>query len=730
MTIFQFLAQAFGLALVRPYLCFALLGGLLGQVLFYLAIPLTYSAIFDDAIGGDNAELLGILLLVQLGLFVLFGLAGIGHDWAAARIGSAVAASLRHDLFEKLQAQGSGFYARVDGGEISAAFGPDVAAVETAMVRAFPSFVMRAMNITLSTLLLFAIDWHIAALAVGMMPLLVLASRPFSSRARQRTHQRDGQQSKVAAFVHENVLTHLTIRTFNLQGDRMRQFTDRLDQTRQDGFLSHIFTSLVSRSTLLSSWFLQITVLGAGAWLAMTGEITTGVLIALMGLLLNICGATDQLAQTIPFLVNGASGLARIYNLKGQQPSMLDAPHGQALSKLRNGLSLKNVTFGYASDATILKGVSFCIPVGKRVAIVGGSGSGKSTALYMLVRLYDPQSGGVFYDDMNLKDIQEESFRQQTSIVLQNTVLFDTTIRENIRCGRLGATDAEIEDAAKAAKLHELVLGLPDGYETQVGLQGARLSGGQRQRVAIARALLRKASVLFLDEATSALDTVTESAINETLDEVLQGWTVVSVTHRLRHITQYDLIIVMDQGRVAEMGSHQQLLTLGGAYAALWDKQSGFVLQADGSAAIAPQRLRAIPFLSGCSDAVLDVLCETMVSESFPTDRIILKQGDAGDKFYVIVRGRVEFYVEWGEGRETLLGVMQDGDWFGELALIRRDPRACSARATADTVCLTLDRLRFLTLLENDPKLKQHIEETAYARVAELERVILESAED
>ncbi len=615
----------------------------------------------------------------------------------------------------------------MDGGDIGAAFGPDVAAVETAMVRAFPSFVMRAMNITLSTALLFAIDLHIAVLTVCMMPLIVLASRPFSSRARQMTHQRDGQQSKVAAFVQENVLTHLTIRTFNLLDDRMRQFTDRLNRMRQDGYLSHIFTSLVSRSTLLSSWFLQITVLGAGAWLATTGEITIGVLVASMGLLLNICGATDQLAQTIPFLVNGASGLARIYDLKGHVPVMLDAPHGQALSKLRNGLSLKDVTFGYVPDTPILKGVSFDIPAGKRVAIVGSSGSGKSTALYMLVHLYDPQSGEVFYDGTNLKDTQEESFRRQTSIVLQNTVLFDTTIRENIRSGRLDATDLEIEDAAKAAKLHDLVLSLPDGYETRVGLQGVLLSGGQRQRVVIARALLRKASVLFLDEATSALDAVTESAINETLDEVMQGWTVVSVTHRLRHIKQYDLIIVMDQGRVAEMGSHQHLLALGGAYAALWNKQSGFVLQ-DGAAVITPQRLRAIPFLSGCSNAVVDVLCKAMVSESFPASRTILEEGDPGDKFYVIVRGRVEFYVELGEGRETLLSVMQDGDWFGELALIKRVPRTCSARATTDTVCLTLDRLKFLTLLESDPKLREQVEVTAYARVADLQRAMLKSA--
>lgn len=729
MTVWQFLRHAFRLAFARPNLGVLLLAGLTGQVFYYLAIPLTYRYIFDDAIAGRDMWLLGMLLLTQFGLFMFFGAAGIAHDWAAARIGSDTAADLREKLFGNLQAQGPGFYSRINQGDVVANFGPDTAAVETAMVRAFPSFLMRAMNITLSTALLFVIEWRIALLTLCMMPLLILASRPFSPRAREMTHLCDGQQAQVSAFVQENVLTHLAIRTFNLRADRMRQLTDRLNRMRQDGFLSHVFTSLVSRSTLLSAWILQIIVLGFGAWLATAGYMSTGVLIAFMGLLLNICGATDQLAQTIPFLMNGAGGLARINGMLAHKTELAEKPDGQPLPMLTGSLSLNDVRFGYAQDNPILKGVTLDVPVGKKVAIVGGSGSGKSTVLHMLVRLHDPQGGSVTYDGTDLRDAQEDSFRSHTSIVLQNTALFDASIRENIRSGRLTATDEEVERAARAAKLHDVIVNLPEGYGTRVGLQGSLLSEGQRQRVAIARALLRNSKILFLDEASSALDAATEAAINETLDEVMRAWTVVSVTHRLRHITHYDLIVVMENGRVAEQGTHEDLLARGGAYAKLWAKQSGFSLQ-DGEATVAPQRLRAIPFLSGCSADVLQMLSSALVSENIPAGRIIFQEGDPGRKFYIIVRGRVENYVRWGDGQESMLSVMDDGDWFGELALIRPVPRTWCARTTEDTVCLTLDRPRFLALLEQDASLRELVEKTAHERIAVLQAAIFSSVKD
>lgn len=727
MTIWRFMVYAFRMAFAWPAAGIALLISISALVFYYLAIPLTYRAIFDDAIAARDMRMLGLLLLVQFGLLILFGAAGITHDWATARIGSSTAARLRQKLFGHLQAQGPNFYGRVSEGEIVASFGPDVGAVETAVVRAFPSFLMRAMNIILSAGLLFLIEWRVALLTLCMMPLLVLASRPFSPRAREKNHMRDSQQAEVSAFVQENVLTHLAIRAFNLRAERMRQLTDRLSRMRGDAFLSHLLTSMVSRSTLLSAWVLQISVLGFGAWLATAGYITIGVLVAFMGLVLNICGATDQLAQTIPFLMNGAGGLARINGLLEHQPQLTDKADSRSLVPLTAGLSLRDVTFGYATDNLILKGVSLDIPAGKKVAIVGSSGSGKSTVLSMLVRLHDPHTGVVSYDGTDLRDAQEDSFRKHTSIVLQNTALFDTTIRENIRSGRLDASDEEVEEAAKAAELHDFITGLPAGYDTKVGLQGGLLSGGQRQRVAIARALLRKSNVLFLDEASSALDAATEQAINETLEATTRDWTVVSVTHRLRHIRNYDLIIVMDNGKVIEQGTHAELLAGETAYSALWKKQSGFSFE-NGDAAITPERLRAITFLAGCSADVLAMLSRALVSESIPAGRVIFEEGDPGNKFYIIARGRIENYVQWGEGRETVLGVMEDGDWFGELALLKPVPRTWCARTRADTICLTLDRARFLDLLASDAKLKDIVETTAQARIAALQRAIFDSA--
>ncbi len=209
----------------------------------------------------------------------------------------------------------------------------------------------------------------------------------------------------------------------------------------------------------------------------------------------------------------------------------------------------------------------------------------------------------------------------------------------------------------------------------------------------------------------------------------MRAWTVVSVTHRLRHITHYDLIVVMENGRVAEQGTHEDLLARGGAYAKLWAKQSGFSLQ-DGEATVAPQRLRAIPFLSGCSADVLQMLSSALVSENIPAGRIIFQEGDPGRKFYIIVRGRVENYVRWGDGQESMLSVMDDGDWFGELALIRPVPRTWCARTTEDTVCLTLDRPRFLALLEQDASLRELVEKTAHERIAVLQAAIFSSVKD
>ncbi|MCH8621030.1 ABC transporter transmembrane domain-containing protein [Undibacterium sp. TS12] len=728
-TFWAFIGQALRLAFTYRLLASLVALALLVQIGFNLLMPLSYRYIFDKAIVNKDMPLLAILLGVLAVGFLLNAGAGLMQDFGTATIGSRVSKSLQEQMFSNLQKQSTDFFSKTPQGDIIACFGPDVMAIETALVRGLPSFCMRLVTILTSLTLLFVIEWRLALVALALMPMIAFAPKPFGPRARKFGRSRDDLQSGNAGMVQENLLNHLTIRTFNLSDYRAKQFGERLSRLQEDDFRANFFTSMIGRSTNVAAGFLQIGVLGVGAILAVMGFLTTGLLIAFIGLLLNIGGATDNLTQAIPLLVQGMNSYSRIQKLLSAKPDLSDGKDARALPAINENLKLQGVEFSYQAGHPILRGVDIEIPAGQTVAIVGGSGSGKSTVLSLLMRLYDPVRGKVMLDNMDLRDGTEASLRAQTSVVLQNTALFDTTIAENIRMGRLDATDEEIVAAAKDAGIHDLIESFPDGYQSVVGSQGGSLSGGQRQRIAIARALLRQPRILFLDEATSALDAHTEAEIGATLDAISADWTVVSVTHRFTHITGYDLIIVMEKGLVVESGTHEELLAKDGRYAMLWRKQSGFTITDDGKASVSVERLREIPFLSECNDEILQKLSKSLVSESFAAGKTVFEEGEPGSKFYIVARGKLENYVKLEGDKETPLGMLDDGDYFGEMALIRPVPRTWSVRAVVDSTCISIDRQQFMELMDADPKLKEAVTTTAYERAAEWTQAIMEAAD-
>jgi ATP-binding cassette subfamily B protein len=471
---------------------------------------------------------------------------------------------------------------------------------------------------------------------------------------------------------------------------------------------------MIERSAAVGIHILQVLILGLGSYLAYRGDISIGSLAAFQALFLSLSYSLSYVTQYVPTLLLAAGGMRRIEELLAEEPQVIETGGASPLDEAAREIAFQDVVFGYDGDQVSLDRVSFRIPHGASVAFVGSSGSGKSTVLSLLMRFYDPRQGRVILNGRELQGISLDSLRASFGVVFQENFLFNTTLRENIRLGRPAASDAEVQAAASDAEIHEFIASLPQGYDTPVGERGGRLSGGERQRIAIARAILRDPPVLVLDEATSALDPATEAALNATLARVGRGRTVVSVTHRLQSVTAADHIFVLDHGRLVEEGSHAELLDQGGAYRRLWEKQSGFEVSDRGDSAHAtPSRLRRFPILERLEPGLLSELSASFVTERHPGDRLVIQQGDPGDKFYILVRGTVEVLMGAAGGPEKRVRVLEDGDHFGEIALLRDTPRTASVRTLCQCIFLTLQREQFASLLDRAPHLRATLEQLA-----------------
>jgi ATP-binding cassette, subfamily B, bacterial len=320
---------------------------------------------------------------------------------------------------------------------------------------------------------------------------------------------------------------------------------------------------------------LHLVVLALGAYLATKGQITVGTFVTFESAFWEVSYNIAHVMHFIPLSIQSAAAVRHIEELLDEPARGADRPGAPDLPRVTNDITFEHVTFQYeGSETPLLDNLSLKLKVGKTIAIVGPSGSGKSTLLNLILRLYVPDEGRVTIDGVDIQKVTRESLRRSMAVVFQENMLFNMSIRENIRLGKEGATDEEVEQAARKAEIHRYIMSLPQKYDTQVGERGDTLSGGQRQRLAIARAIVRDPSVLLLDEATSALDQTTEAAINRTLLKVAQGRTMIFSTHRLTSVVDMDEIIVISGGRAIERGSHQELLAANGVYRKLWDDQS------------------------------------------------------------------------------------------------------------------------------------------------------------
>jgi len=692
---------------------------LLFENAFAVIVPLCFQLLVDAAL---NQTLTDVLPTVFGGL--LFGLiagsaAGVGRDYVFARLGARILNDIRLDMFDHLQRLSMSYYSRTQIGDIVARFSTDLGALQSAVVYSLPYFGFYLIGSLLSAAFLFALDWRLALVTILGLPLTLLGPHVLGRRATLASLRVRQEEANVASAVQESASAQIVIKAFRLQTLMRERFVERLGVLLRGSVRFRMLSSAAERAPGVSVNLLQMIVIAYGVWLASRQEMSVGSLVAFNALFLNVSWGVTAISDIILPFLSASGGMLRIKEVLEQPPQVEDEPCAQRLPRLSRQVSFEHVSFGYGPERDTLHDLCFTIPQGSSVAFVGPSGSGKSTVLSLLARLYDPSAGTIGLDGHDLRTVQQDSLRAQIGMVLQESMLFNATIRENIRLGLRGGTDEQVEAAARAAGVHEAIVALPERYDTPVGERGGQISGGQRQRVAIARALMGDPALLLLDEVTSALDSATESAVSAALARAAHGRTVVSVTHRLATVVDYDCIYVLQDGQLAERGRHDDLLRLNGVYADLWHRQQGFAISQDGlEASVAPERLRTIPIFSLLDDASLAELSANLVTETVPVQRTVIHQGDVGDKLYVIVRGTVEVIRRDPTGEENRVAVLQDGDHFGEIALLHQVVRTASVRTVTPCVFLSLQRGQFDRLLSHVPDLRETLQAIEQERAA------------
>ncbi|ABE62356.1 ABC transporter related protein [Nitrobacter hamburgensis X14] len=549
--------------------------GLLVETLFNVVMPLSLKFLIDDALGEEDFGVLVRILSVLAVAGIVTSLISIWYERWDAWLSSSIVSEVRQRLFNHVQDLPSAFFARTRRGEILSRFSVDLSAFEGAMKALVSTALLPAMELVAGIVLMLFLSWPLAVVALLIFPITLIGPRILTPKAVQANYEQKVNESAILGVVQENIAAQALVKAFSLQRRARGWFTVRNEETRKKIASSTFLSSMVERSVTVAVLLLHLVVLGIGAYLATSGQITIGTFVTFESAFWEISYNIAHLMSYVPVSIQAAAAVRHMEELIDEPTRGADRRGAPDLPRISRDITFDRVTFRYEDAETpVLNNLSLKLDAGKRIAIVGPSGSGKSTLLNLILRLYVPNHGRVTIDGVDTRKVTRESLRSGMAVVFQENMLFNMSIRENIRLGKEDASDEEVEAAAKKAEIHRFIMSLPRRYDTVVGERGDTLSGGQRQRVAIARAIVRDPSILLLDEATSALDQTTEAAINRTLLKVARGRTMIFSTHRLTSVVDMDEIIVISGGRAVERGSHAVLMKANGVYRKLWDDQS------------------------------------------------------------------------------------------------------------------------------------------------------------
>ena len=542
--------------------------------------PMILKYLTDHLIKGLPINLRGIFLLVA-GLAIVSAFVGYWLTYSITLLGQRFKLDMRRKLYAHMQTLSLGFFEKSQTGKLMSNITNDVASLDQLIGGGFVNVIQDTVMLTAVLFIVFTINWKLSLISLAVYPLYILNYLAFIGRIKKTSNDVRDQREVLYGDLQEKLAGVQVVRSYAKERYEVRQF---VGETRNllglNVRMTSLSTGLWTIAEFIGSGCGTGLLLWYGGRLVINGELSAGSLMAFYGYISGyIYAPTVRMIQLNDQIARTNTALGRIFYTLDTKPIVTDKPDAVVLPDVRGDVRYESVWFEYETGQPVIKGVDLDVKAGQMVAFVGQSGSGKTTMVNLLQRHYDVTDGRLTIDGVDIRNVQLKSVRSQVGVVIQETTLFNTTIRENIRYGRLDATQEEIEKAAEAANIAHVIVAMPRGYDTRIGEHGVKLSGGEKQRIAIARAILSDPRILILDEATSSLDSETEGLIQEALDRLLVGRTSFIVAHRLSTIVKADKIVVMERGVIREAGSHQELLAADGIYASLYNQQFKVALE-------------------------------------------------------------------------------------------------------------------------------------------------------